>query len=47
MKNAGNSIINGHIMVKFYTGIAHDKTIYTLDKISNSALLSYIMTSYY
>ena len=23
-----NSVVNGHIMVKFYTRVAHDKTIF-------------------
>ena len=27
MKNTINSVINGHVMVKFLTGVAHDKTI--------------------
>ena len=26
-KNTSNSVINGHIIVNFRTGVAHDKTI--------------------
>ena len=39
-KDTINSLINGHIMLKFWTMVAHDKLFHLPNKILKSALTS-------